>query len=230
MTTHDRPLIIAHRGASADLPGNTVAAYRLAAEQGADWVELDVRRTADGRLAILHDAVLEDGRTLVETDSAELPEAVPSLAVALDACAGMGVNIEIKNWIDDPDYEPDSRVADAVVDLLVERGGRDEVLISSFTAHTVERVRALAPHLTTAWLVQAATPDTVAATVAGGHEAIHPRDSGTGEEGVAAARDAGLDVNVWTVDDPERMRALALMGVTGIVTNVPAVAREALGH
>lgn len=226
MSGLDKALVIAHRGASADAPENTVEAYRLAGEQGADWVELDARRTADGHLAVLHDAVLADGRTLVECNRADLPASVPSLAEALDACAGMGVNIEIKNWIDDPDYDAADSVADGVVQLLADRGGTDEVLISSFTDHTVERVRTTAPHLGTAWLIHSSSPDAVEYAVAGGHRAIHPWDQGTTAPGVSAARSAGLDVNVWTVDDPDRMRELIAMGVTGIVTNVPALARE----
>ena len=229
MTGQHRPWVIAHRGAAADAPENTVEAYLLAAAQGADWVELDVRRAADDHLAVLHDATLADGRTLVECRWTDLPTTVPSLAEALDACAGMGVNIEIKNSPNDPDYDPSDSVADAVVALLAERGGRDEVLISSFTSHTVSRVRSTAPHLATAWLVLAATAETVEVTVAGGHRAIHPWDHATTAALVEAARGADLDVNVWTVDDPERMQALTAMGVTGIVTNVPAIAREVLG-
>lgn len=228
MPNHDRPLVIAHRGASADAPENTVEAYRLAAEQGADWVELDVRRTADGHLAVSHDATLADGRVLVCTTRADVPPDVPSLSEALDACAGMGVNIEIKNSPDDPDYDESDSVADSVVALLDEREGRDDVLISSFTPHTVQRVAAGARPWPTAWLVHSATVEAVEATVKGGHRALHPADRGTTAAGVAAARRAGLEVNVWTVDDPDRMRALAAMGATGIVTNVPALARSVL--
>jgi glycerophosphoryl diester phosphodiesterase len=228
VTRPDPPLVIAHRGASADAPENTVEAYRLAAEQGADWVELDVRRTADDHLAVLHEATLDDGRTLVDCARADLPDRVPTLAEALDACTGMGVNIEIKNRPDDPDYDATDSVAAAAVALLAARDGRDEVLLSSFTAHTVGWIRAHAPHVDTAWLVHSATPEAIAATVAAGHRALHPWDHGTTEEGVRSARRSGLDVNVWTVDDPPRMRALAEMGVTGIVTNVPAVARRLL--
>lgn len=228
MDERSRPLVIAHRGASADAPENTCDAFRLAAEQGADWVELDVRRTADGHLAVLHDGTLPDGRLLVDCRREDVPGSVPSLAQALDACAGMGVNVEIKNGPGEPDYDPDDHVAVRVVELLAARGGRDEVLISSFTAHTVERVRRDALRLRTAWLVGELSPGNVAITAAAGHQAIHPWDHGTTAEGVDAAARAGLEVNVWTVDDVARMVELAEMGVAGIVTNVPAVARRAL--
>jgi glycerophosphoryl diester phosphodiesterase len=227
--TDERPvLVIAHRGASADAPENTVEAFRLAAAQGADWVELDVRRAADGALVVLHDAVLPDGRTVVEWERSALPASVPSLPAALDACAGMGVNIEIKNSVDDPDHDPSDSVADLVVALLAERGGHDEVLISSFADHTIARVRERAPHLGTAYLVETDISEAIDVAVNGGHQAIHPWDPIVTAELVATARQAGLEVNVYTVDEPARMRDLARMGVTGIVTNVPAVALRAL--
>ena len=90
---------------------------------GADWVELDVRRTADGALPSTTTRVLPDGRVIVELAAADLPPTLPSLADALRACDGMGVNIEIKNDPDDPDFDPDDRVAIAVAELL-ERADR----------------------------------------------------------------------------------------------------------
>src|SRR3954465_13219995 len=96
--------VIAHRGASAAAPENTVEAFRLARELGADMVELDARRTADGQVIVHHDAHLADGRAIVELSRSELPTHVCDLADALDACEGMQVNIEIKNWPDDPDF------------------------------------------------------------------------------------------------------------------------------
>src|SRR4029078_7765283 len=94
--------IIAHRGASADYPENTVEAFRAAGPLGANWVELDVRRTADGAPAVHHDAQLRAGRAIVGAAAADLPESVPSLAQALDACRPLGVNVEIKNSPHDP--------------------------------------------------------------------------------------------------------------------------------
>src|SRR3954451_1790565 len=97
--------IIAHRGASAAFAENTVEAFRGAAALGANWVELDVRRTADGALAVHHDAHLPDGRAIVDMLAADLPEPVPSLSEALDACAPLGVNVEIKNSPQDVDFD-----------------------------------------------------------------------------------------------------------------------------
>ncbi len=169
-----QPLVIAHRGASASFPENTIEAFRGAAEQGADWVELDARRTADGALVVHHDAHLPDGRAIVDLAAADLPGSVPTLAAALDACAGMGVNIEIKNNPPDPDLDPDEHVAEQTVALLAERGGRDEVLISSFNPATLVRIRDRAPHLATALLVVEPAADVVDVLLAAGHSGPAP--------------------------------------------------------
>ncbi|MET0902356.1 MAG: glycerophosphodiester phosphodiesterase family protein, partial [Acidimicrobiales bacterium] len=132
-------LVIAHRGASAQFPENTLAAFVGAVEQGADGVELDVRRTADARLAIHHDDTLGDGTVLVDAAFADLPAPVTDLAHALDACAPLDVvNIEVKNWPGDRDFDPTELVAGAVVDLLRERGelADGRALVSSFHLQT----------------------------------------------------------------------------------------------
>jgi glycerophosphoryl diester phosphodiesterase len=220
--------IIGHRGASAAWPENTIEAFRGAAALGADWVELDVRRTRDGALAVHHDAHLPDGRAIVELRAAELPPAVPSLAEALDACAPMGVNVEIKNSPQDVDFDGTIALAGPVVAAI--DASSVAVIVSSFHPPTVARVREIAPHVATAQLTfDLRDPARVVARVAAaGHAALHPYDATVTAELVALAHDAGLAVNVWTVDDPDRMRVLADMGVDGIVTNVPDVAVQVL--
>ena len=81
-----RPLVIAHRGASVDRRENTVEAFEEAAVQGADWVELDVRLSADDVLVVHHDAHFDDGRLVRETPADEVPDYVPNLAEAFEAC------------------------------------------------------------------------------------------------------------------------------------------------
>ena len=119
-----RPLVIAHRGASVDRPENTVAAFAEARVQGADWVELDVRLSADGVLVVHHDAHLADGRLIRLVDSDDLPADVPSLAEAFEAAEGMGVNIEVKNLPGDPDFDDVHLVCDSVVGLAEAGKGR----------------------------------------------------------------------------------------------------------
>lgn len=223
------PLVIAHRGASAAFPENTLAAFNGARELGADAVELDARRTRDGQVIVHHDAVLSDGRVIVETLAADLPDHIPTLDTAVDAAAGMAVNIEIKNWPDDPDFDPGQLVADAVVALVATSGRRRELLVSCFHLPTIDHVRAADPDVETALLHALVDgPTALARAVAHGHPVLHPWDPLVDEALVAAAHDAGVRVNVWTVDDPGRMAQLAGWGVDGIVTNVPDVARRAL--
>ncbi|MCB0978527.1 MAG: glycerophosphodiester phosphodiesterase [Acidimicrobiales bacterium] len=223
--------VIAHRGASAAAPENTVEAFELARELGADWVELDVRRSADTTLAIHHDPVLADGRAIVGMTGGELPESVPDLAAALDACAGMKVNIEIKNWPEDPDFDPSLALALGVVEEIQRRGAQDDVLVSCFHLSTLDRVREADPTIATALLhgPRYGTWADLASLVAErGHCALHPWDHIVDRWYMRAARDAGLEVNVWTVDNEDRMRELVALGVDGICTNVPDVARSVL--
>lgn len=178
-------------------------------------IELDVRRTDDAALVVHHDAALEDGVLIAETQTAALPDWLPSLEEAIRACDGMGINIEIK-------------VAPAAeVTALIERlDVRDRVIVSSFDMATIDAVRAADPSVATAWLTFSGIDATtlIGRAVAGGHCAIHPHESTVTRALVDAAHAAGLELNTWTVDDPTRIAELAGWGVDGIVTNVPDVA------
>ncbi len=228
-------LVIGHRGASATFPENTLAAFAGAIAQGADGVELDVRRTSDGRLALSHDDTLADGRVVVETAFADLPEHIAELGHALDVCAPLAVvNIEIKNWPDDKDFDPTEQLAADVVALLRTRGELDDGrnLISCFHLPTVDRVHELAPDLPTAWLLGLVEDagrliDTAAER---GHVAVHPHHDFVNDDFVARAHATGLKVNTWTCDDPDRIRWLADIGADAVVTNVPDVALAAIGR
>lgn len=226
-------LVLAHRGASAGWPENTLAAFEAARAQGADGVELDVRRLADGTPAVHHDAHLPDGRALTSLVAADLPDWVPDLASALDVCSGMAcVNVEIKNLPGDPDFGPDEALAEAVVSILGARPDRSRVLVSSFHLPTIERVRALDSSLATGWLRLevrdlASELDLLAA---GGHRAIHPHAACCTPELLDAAHERALAVYTWTVDDAEQIRRFAAMGVDAVITNDPAAALAALGR
>ncbi|MEY2434150.1 MAG: glycerophosphoryl diester phosphodiesterase [Acidimicrobiaceae bacterium] len=220
--------IIAHRGASAAYAENTLDAFRAAGPLGAEWVELDVRRTAEGALAVHHDAHLPDGRAIVELRAADLPAAVPSLAEALEACRPLGVNVEIKNSSHDVDFDATAALVEPVVAAIEECS--QPIIVSSFDVPTLARVRAVGPNIGCALLTfDLRDPQrTIDAVVAAGHVALHPWDGTVTSELVELVHDAGLKLNVWTVDDPARILELAEMGVDGIVTNVPDVAASVL--
>jgi glycerophosphoryl diester phosphodiesterase len=219
--------VIAHRGASRLARENTIEAFELAVGVGSDGVELDVRRTEDGVLVVHHDASVNDGRVIASTPWRELPAHVPTLGDALDACTGVWVNIEIKNDPAEPDFDPDDRAAVDVLAALAERGpGR--WLLSSFRLRTIDRCRALDPTVPTAWLTFQLSPEIVARAAAGGHTAVHPWEPTITAEHVERSHEAGLLVNAWTCNDPDRFVALADAGVDGIITDVPDVMISAL--
>jgi glycerophosphoryl diester phosphodiesterase len=229
-------LVIGHRGASRAHPENTLAAFAGASVLGADWVELDVRCTADGALVVHHDAALRDGRVIAAVARAELPESVPTLADALATCAaaGLGVNVEIKSDPSEPGYDAGHAVAAEVAAMLAADAtapdGTPRYLVTSFDPRCLDRVRETAASLRTGQL--AFNIDHVGKLMdrarGAGHVAVNPWDPFVDESFMAAARHAGLEVYPWTVDDPDRMRALIALGVDGIITNVPAAARRAV--
>ena len=109
--------VAAHRGspdAAAGIRENTLAAFARARRLGADGVELDVRRTADGGLAIHHDPVIEGSGAIHELRTDQLPPDVPLLEAALDECRGMTVNVEVKNLPGEPGFDPDERCVKGV--------------------------------------------------------------------------------------------------------------------
>ena len=228
------PLVIAHRGASARWPENTVAAFAGAAELGADWVELDVWCAADGELVVHHDAVFADGRAVRDVPSADRPASVPTLDEALATCAahGLGVNVEIKSDARVPELrDPEDGAAIRVADRLVLDGPLDDgsrrYLVTSFDPSCLDRVRARRAALATGRLTANVRDPAaaVAKAAAAGHVAINPWDGFVDEAFMAAATGAGLAVYPWTIDDPERMRTLLDLGAAGIITNIPDVLR-----
>jgi glycerophosphoryl diester phosphodiesterase len=208
-------LVIAHRGASHAAPENTVEAFRLATAMGADGIELDVRRGPGGRLVVRHDPL---------PPGPEVPTGVPDLAEALAACGTPLVNIEIKNDPDQPDFDPTRALAPLVVAAAREAGDPARWLISSFDLEMIDAVRRHDSSLATAWLVEDVPADVIDVLLERGHRALHPSVTTLDRAMVDACHAAGLAVNTWTCDDPERIRELIGWGVDGICTNVPDVA------
>mgnify|MGYP001161193124 FL=1 len=224
-----RPKIYAHRGASRQQRENSIEAFELAAELGADGVELDVRRTLSGELVVHHDAYAE-GVLIARADRRALPSHVPDLGDALDACSGLRVNIEIK--VDDPHKRESFGLAQEVAQHLRSRAepvGR--WLVSSFDHGVVDHMRELFPELPTGLLSwREPWQGVIRHVVDNGHLAIHPNESMVDGQLVRAAHAAGIEVNTWTVNDPERGIELAELGVDGLITDVPHEMLEVLGH
>jgi glycerophosphoryl diester phosphodiesterase len=244
--------IIAHRGASSTHTENTLEAFRAAGEVGADGIELDVRLSGDDVLVVHHDAHLGDGRAIRDLALADLPDHVPTLAQALEAAGDLWINVEIKNLQGEPDYDDRHQISVAVAGLLAAHlavtapldagpdadgpvgfgGGAGRILVSSFNVDSVHRIRETEVNLPLGLLVwgQADPASLVARTAAHGFQAINPHDILVDRAFVDRAHEAGLEVNVWTVDDPDRMEQLDGFGVDGIITNDPARALRVLGR
>lgn len=225
--------VLAHRGASRAERENTVEAFRRAASMGSDAVELDVRRTIDGVLVVHHDPTVLIGdaaQVIAQCRSADLPAHVPTLSAALDACADMWVNVEIKNDPGEPDFDATDHIADETAALLLARAEDHRWLISSFRMETIERCRAVAPQLRTAWLCGQPPAGIARSLMTKGHLALHPWVGAVTRALIDECHSVGVLVNTWTCDDPIRMAELAEWGVDGICTNVPDVALDVVNR
>ena len=210
------PLIIAHRGASADAPENTLAAFRLAIAQGADGLECDLRMSADGEIVISHDDSLnrthEHPIRIAEATAAALAaHGVPTLAETLDTVRGKLplINLELKEPI-----PPDT--LDAII------GARAEgIILSSFDTTIIEATRAALPRLPFWLLTLHGTNVAIATARELGCVGIHVWHRTATPRFIAHAGRAGFPVYVWTLDDLRRAGILAGRGIAGITTNAP---------
>jgi glycerophosphoryl diester phosphodiesterase len=230
-----RPLVLGHRGASAVAPENTIAAFARARALGADGVELDVRRSADGVLTLNHDPDVQGGGAVARMTLAELRAARPDVATldeALTECRGLVINVEVKCLRWEPDADTDGTVMQATMDAVAAVGADSTIIVSSFDLPAVDLAHEYAPHATTAWLTHGQEVAKVARIAADhGHEWLNPDVTSAlagGRDAIDAAHAAGLRVSVWTVDDPDHARALAAAGVDCIISNVPDVVIAAL--
>ncbi|MGE5529075.1 MAG: glycerophosphodiester phosphodiesterase [Patescibacteria group bacterium] len=239
-----RPVVYAHRGASAICPENTMAAFRMALEMGAGGIETDVQMSRDGRLVLCHDEMLDrttNGRgPLAARAWDELRaldagawfgeefagERLPLLEDLLELLAPSGarLNIEIKSGVV---IYPG--IEEAVVAEVRRHGMAERVILSSFNHYSLLACKRLAPEIATGVLYMEGLVDPWLYARRIEADALHPLHYGVRPELVAGAHAAGLLVNTWTVDDPGRIEVLSQAGVDGIITNTPDRALAALG-
>jgi glycerophosphoryl diester phosphodiesterase len=248
MLNHRRPLNIAHRGASAYAPGNTLAAFRLALEMGADGFELDVMLSADGHLVVIHDDTVDrttDGsgpvrqKTLAELKALDAGarfdlrfagERIPTLQEVFDLVAGNRafVNVELK-----ADSLRGNGLEEKLVALIRCYDLGERLLISSFNPFALWRMRRLAPdmslallyaenmpvHLRNRWFAFLSRPD-----------ALSPSFRMATQEHLRWVKSKGYRLYVWTVDEEPEMRRLTALGVDGMITNKPDLLRQVLAR
>lgn len=232
MTT-DRPLVLAHRGDHTRARENTCAAIEAARAAGADGVELDVRRSADGELFVHHDPAAEGVGVLGHRGADEIRAVLPwlpTLREALETASGMRlVNLELKNLPEEPDFDPREGTVEPVLALVGELGLVDSVVLSSFLLSTLERARDLDGAFATAWLTPPVLGVRRAARAAAAHgcRGIHPHHHALArdpEDAIGRVHELGLAVRAWTVDDEHTLRRLSAAGVDALITDRPASA------
>ena len=213
--------VFAHRGCTDGFVENTLEAFAEAKRLGADGVELDVRLTSDGALAIHHDPLIDGLGPVAGLTVPELPGHVPLLADALAVCEGMVVNVEIKNDPGQPGHDPGETVAAVTAAAIAEAGWIDGVIVSSFQASTLRAVQAADSRLALGilWPFLTDIDAGLAHAVDEGWSAVHPFVTEAGPELVKRAQAAGLSVNVWTVNARHDLSALVELGVEAIITD-----------
>lgn len=229
----------AHRGASGYAPENTLDAFKLAVEQGADGVELDVQMSADGQLVVIHDETVDrvsgvhgyvKDLSIEELKSLNVnkphPEyekvQIPTLREVYEILQpyGITINVELKTGIF---WYPG--LEEKVVRLTEEMGMCEQVIFSSFNHASIVKIRELAPHMQTAILYSDVIVDVVDYAEKLGVNALHPavyhlKMADFVEKWV----NSSLDVNVWTVNETADMEMLMKAGVHAVITNYPDLA------
>src|ERR1700733_11487022 len=176
--------VFSHRGCPEGFTENTIDAFAEARRLGADGVELDVRLTADGALAIHHDAEIPGLGLIAQLEVADLPAHVPLLADVLAVCEGMVVNVEIKNAPQDPGWDPSEAVAALSAAAIEEAGGATRVIVSSFQTATLRAVQAADGRLALGalWGFGSEVEPALAAAVEAGFAGVPPFGVSVGAE------------------------------------------------
>ena len=233
----DAVTVIAHRGAAGNAPENTLASIRQAIADGTDWVEIDVQETADGEVVVIHDSdfmklagvnlkvwdgTLEQVRE-IDIGSWFAPrfssERVPTLGDVLTEAKGKaGVVIELKY------YGHDQQLEQRVVDIVEQHEMTDEIVIMSLNYAGIQKVRELRPNWTIGLLSAKAIGNLARLDV--DFLAVTSRMATPGFVRRSHAHDK--QVFVWTVNDSLGLSRMMSMGVDGVITDEPALARKVI--
>jgi len=235
----DHSLVIAHRGAAGSAPENTLAAVERAISDGTDWVEIDVQETRDGHVVVVHDSdfmkLAGNPLKVWEGDLAEIrqidvgswfaPEfagqKVPTLEEVLAAVRGRSrLVIELKY------YGHDQQLEQRVVDIVESMGMADQVVVMSLKLPGIERLKALRPEWTAGLLAATALGDLTRLDV----DFLAVNQKLATPAFIKRAHDSGKGVYVWTVDDGLSLSRWMSMGVDGVITNEPALAKDILAQ
>lgn len=245
MTNNSQPLIYAHRGASAYAPENTLSAFLLAAEQGADGVEFDVKLTRDDRVIILHDQTLErttsgsgnfkkytfdELRKLdagLKFKGGPVKEHVPTLGEVFEFVYGkVAINIELTNYA-----TPGDGMIEAIAGILANVKDHSKIMFSSFNWGNLKKARELCPDIPCGLLAMPGLGGWVSRSFLAAkvpHEALHPYFTDVNVRNTGILHSQGRNMNVWTVNDPKEMRRLKQIGVDMIMTDDPMLALKTL--
>lgn len=240
-TTEKECRIWAHRGASGYAPENTLEAFKLAAELGADGVELDVQLTKDREIVVIHDERIDrtsDGsgyvadHTLKELrrynynrTKPEYPHAdIPTLREVLELLkpTTLTINIELKTGVN---FYPG--IEQAVLELVKNMRMEDRVIYSSFNHSSIRKIKELSPTARTGLLYCDGTADMPDYAKRLGAEALHPAMYNMRYPGfVKRCKELGVALHVWTANEPEKIRELMQYDIDAVITNYPDAAYE----
>jgi len=238
-------LVFGHRGARAYAPMNTLPAFELAVQQGADGVELDVQFSRDRELVVIHDFTVDsttDGEGRVKDMTlAQLKELdagswfgdafkgahIPTLEEVFEAVGNrLVINVEIK-----VESGSHNEIEQAIAGLIIRRSLQQRVIVSSFDLPVLERLRRLAPGIPVGFLHSSTLNVTEISRLNDLHfEAVHPHHLLIDAAYVEWAHANGYRVNSWTVNEPERALQLRNLGVDALITDNPDVVLRALGR
>ncbi len=231
--------IIAHRGASASAPENTLASIQRAIDEGTDWVEIDVQETADGEVVVFHDSdfmkLAGVNRKLWEVTVEELQDIdvgssfssefsdqrVPTLAQVLEMCKGKaGVDIELKY------YGHDQQLEQRVIDLVESQAMTDQVMFMSLKLDAVKKMKSLRPEWKSGLLLSVSLGDLSGMQA----DFLAINANFASRTMVRKAHELGKQVYVWTVNDPVTMAVMIGRGVDGLITDKPGLAKQVLAQ